>query len=178
MFGLFKSKSKYNTVNDQVWMTIEAKFRACQKMLQANPDTVFVAWFDDTAQALRKSLNVDEKTNTVLVAEHILSENLKNKLLIFVEHYPLIEKEQNLFVRMGLNNVPVLSALDEPFFNIFGGDRLRELMGKLGTHEDEVIAHAMINKSIVRAQEKIAKKVQVEKISTSAQQWFAINGLI
>lgn len=178
MFGLFKSKSKYNTVNDQVWMTIEAKFRACQKMLLANPDTIFVAWFEDTAQVLRKSLNVDENTNTVLLAERILLENLRNELVIFVEHYPLIEKEQNLFVSMGLNNVPVLSALDEPFFNVFGGDRIRELMYKLGTQEDEVIAHAMINKSIMRAQEQIAKKVLSEKPATSAKQWFVVNGLV
>ncbi|GCC50055.1 hypothetical protein SanaruYs_02700 [Chryseotalea sanaruensis] len=178
MFGLFKSKEKYISVNDQVWLTTEAKFRACQKMLKANPDTIFVVWFEATAQELKKNLSLDEESINVLMAEHLNREKVPGKLLIFVEHYPLIKKEQNLFVHMGLNNVPVLSALDEPFFSIFGGDRMRELMYKMGTQEDEVIAHNMISKSIVRAQEQIAKKVTVEKVSKSAKQWFELNGLV
>lgn len=178
MFGLFKSKQKYIPVNDQVWLTEAAKFRACQKMLRANPDTAFVVWFEGTAQVLRQNLSLDADTANVLMAEHLNRERVTGKLLIFVEHYPLIEKEQNLFVRLELNNVPVLSSLDEPFFNIFGGDRMRELMYKMGTQEDEVIAHNMISKSIVRAQEQIAKKVTIEKTSTSAKQWFELNGLV
>jgi hypothetical protein len=178
MFGLFKSKTKYNAVNDQVWLTEAAKLRACQKMLKANPDIVFVAWFEDTAQALREALSLDEDNRIVLLADRITEENLRNKLLIFVEHYPLKEKEQNLFMRLVLNDVPVLSSLDDPFFGIFGGDRIRELMYKLGTQEDEVIAHTMINKSIVRAQEQIAKKVLSEKPATSAKEWFVVNGLV
>jgi len=178
MFGLFKSNLKNNAVNDQVWLTEAAKSRACQKMIVANPDILFVAWFEETAKSLRKELSLDEDSPLVLLADRITAENIKGKLLIFVEHYPLKVKEQNLFDRLALNNVPVLSSLDAPFFSIFGGDRIRELMYKLGTLEDEVIAHAMINKSIVRAQEQIAKKVLIEKHATSAKQWFVLNGLV
>lgn len=178
MVGLFRNRSTKNIVNDQIWLTTEEKFRACQKMLLANPDIVFVAWFDKTARMLKNTLLLNANTNTVLEGEQLSEEHKKNKILFFVEHYPLIEKEQNLFTRLALNNVPVLSALDEPFFDIFGGARIRELMQKMGTKEDEVISHGMISKSILRAQEQIAKKVLTEKTATAAQQWFKMNGLI
>lgn len=68
--------------------------------------------------------------------------------------------------------------MDEPFFTLFGGERIHELMKKMGTGDDEVIAHRMISKSIQRAQEKITQKVQVEKTSDSAQQWLVINKVL
>jgi hypothetical protein len=39
---------------------------------------------------------------------------------------------------MNLNEVPVLTALDEPFFQIFGGERIINAMKKLGMEEGEV----------------------------------------
>jgi preprotein translocase subunit SecA len=69
----------------------------------------------------------------------------------------------------------VLSSLDEPLFQKFGGEKMIELMKQLGIKEDEVIGHSMTTKSIHRAQEKIAKHTQGDAGASSQEEWFSIN---
>ena len=172
MFGLFGSSGSKIKVVDKVWMSKDAKWRACVSMLQLNPACVFIAWFEETRNELAQILGKDE---CVQLAEKIDLANLNNKMIVFAEHYPLPQKEQTLFKSLHLKEAPVTSSLDEPLFMKFGGEKTIDLMKKLGMKEDEVIGHSMVTASIRRAQEKLAKKVKIEKLATSSKEWFAIN---
>jgi preprotein translocase subunit SecA len=46
-------------------------------------------------------------------------------------------------------------SLEDSLMRIFGGDRIKSLMGRLGVPEDEAIENKMITRSIEQAQEKI-----------------------
>lgn len=175
MFGplkaLFKSGEPGVKIIDKVWMSADAKFNACQAMVTVNPDCIFICWFPETRNTLKKFLN--EKN--VMLASEASSGNLQNRMIVFAEHHPLLQKETVLFKLLSLNEAPVLSSLDEPFFMRFGGERTLELMKKLGMMEDEIIGHSYITKAIHNAQEKIAKKVMVEREASSQQEWFSLN---
>lgn len=172
MFGLFGGSGSKIKIIDKVWMSREAKWRACSAMLEHNPDCVFIAWFEDTRHELVQILNDAEH---VQLAEKIDLERLKGKMIVFAEHYPLAQKEQALFKALNLKEVPVVSSLDEALFKYFGGDKLIDLIRNLGMKEDEVIGHAMITASIKRAQEKLEEKVKIEKPATSSEEWFLKN---
>ena len=56
---------------------------------------------------------------------------LKGKNIIFAEHYPLQQKEKELYQKLNLEIVNVWSALDEPLFQNFGGEKIIQMMKKL-----------------------------------------------
>lgn len=152
-------------------MSQRAKLNACVRMYEADPAIIFVAWFEETAHALSKVL----PAATILQADNVHRESIQNKLVVFVEHYPLRTTEQQLFAQLQLSDVPVLSSLDEPFFRKFAGDRTIEIMQKLGMNEDEVLGHAMITKSIKNAQRKIESKIAFDHKAISQQEWMDKN---
>lgn len=172
MFGLFGGSGSKIKVIDKVWMTTEAKWKACAQMLQVNPDCVFIAWFEETRNDLVQFLG---KEVSVQQADKVDVAGLKNKMVVFAEHYPLSQKEQTLFKQLNLKEIPITSSLDEPLFMKFGGEKLIHLMQQLGMKEDEVIGHAMITTSIKRAQEKLERQVRMEKSANSAKEWFEFN---
>jgi hypothetical protein len=96
-------------------------------------------------------------------------------MVIVGEHYPLPAVELEFFKRLNLTEVPVLSSLDEPFFEKFGGAKTTGLMRTLGMKENEVLGHPMISKSIRNAQEKIGAKVKNEKKARSQREWMVLN---
>lgn len=173
MFGLFNSKSPEAAISDQVWMSQQSKWNACLKMAEANKQCVFVAWFSKTKEELTEFLATSNVETSIVLARDITSSD--HQLLIFVEHYPLSEVEQALFLRLNLNKVPVLSSLDEPLFSLFGGEKTIQLMQKLGMKQDEIVSHPMITKSIRSAQRKIAEKVTVEIKAESQKDWLKKN---
>ncbi|MEP2669352.1 MAG: hypothetical protein ABJH04_10180 [Cyclobacteriaceae bacterium] len=173
MFGFFTNKSPEVAISDQVWMSQQSKWKACLKMTEANNQCVFVAWFSNTIEELTAFLAAYNVEASIVLASDITSSD--HELLIFVEHYPLAEVEQALFLKLNLNKVPVLSSLDEPLFSMFGGEKTIQLMQKLGMKEDEIVSHPMITKSIRSAQQKIAKKVAVEIKAPSQKDWLKKN---
>jgi hypothetical protein len=174
MFSLFK-KSDSVKILDKVWMSKQAKWKACSAMLILNPASLFVAWFEETAKELISYLHLPSDQKTLFHASDLTSEVIQNRMVMFVEHYPLPSVEQELFKRLNLKEVPVLLSMDEPFFQKFGGDKTIELMKKLGVKEDEVLGNSMIGRSIRNAQEKIAAKVKSEKKAPSQQEWMNLN---
>jgi hypothetical protein len=172
MFNLFKNSDGKVKVIDKVWISSDAKWRACASMAQVNSNCVFVVWFDQTFLKLTEVLGSDDK---IVLADRIEAAKAANKMVVFVEHYPLPKPEQTLFASLNLKEVPVVSSLDEPLFMHFGGERTIELMKKLGMQEDEPVGHAMITKSIQNAQSKLEKVVTVEHKASSAQEWFDLN---
>ncbi|MBK8044067.1 MAG: hypothetical protein IPK21_16270 [Haliscomenobacter sp.] len=84
------------------------------------------------------------------------------KTVIFLEHYPLLSRETTLTKGWKPAQALFLTALDEPLFSRFGGDRLVNLVQQLGLEETENLEHPMITKSIARAQRKLDEKLKEE----------------
>ena len=172
MFGLFSSSKSTVVIKDQVWMSRTAKLNACRLMARANPSCLFIAWFAETRDAFVRAI---EDPSSCMLAENVTTSSIEGKIVIFAEHHPLIPEETALFTRLVLREVPVLSSLDEPFFEKFGGVGTIDVMKKLGMKEDEVIGHSMITKAIKNAQEKIGKKAKSNLPSSSQKEWMDKN---
>ena len=176
MFNLFRKKEPTTKVFDKVWMNESSKQKALLEEWKKNKNVLLVFWFDETLQAFEIEL-AKETTEAakLFTAREVSSAHIGNNPLIFAEHYPLAEKENTLFKKLGLKEATVWSALNEPLFQLFGGERIIELMKKLGMKEEESIEHNMISKSIHNAQEKIAAKVNIEQSARSQKDWFQKN---
>jgi hypothetical protein len=172
MFNLFGTGAPKNKVIDKVWISKEAKWKACAAMAQLNPLSVFIAWFEGTAKELEGILGSSQQ---ILLAERVDVLKIADKMVVFAEHYPLPRREEMLFETLKLKEIPIVSSLDEPLFMKFSGERTIELMRKLGMNEDEPIGHSMITASIRNAQKKLEKQVITECKATSAAEWFALN---
>jgi hypothetical protein len=98
---------------------------------------------------------------------------------ILVEHHPLLSRDRAVLESIaGLPfgvRITCHTALDEPFMNRFGGDKIRSLMTALGQAEGVALEHPMISASIERAQEKLEKRVTNEIEASSAEEWFRSN---
>jgi len=175
MFGplksLFKSSDSGVRIFDKVWMSADAKVKACAALASANPNCVFICWFQATYDQLKSFLSEEN----LMLASHASSVSFQDKMIVFAEHHPLSRKELALFKSLNLKEAPVLSSLDEPFFMWFGGERTLLLMKKLGMDENEVVGSGMITKAIHNAQQKIEKQVVVEREANSQQEWLTLN---
>lgn len=167
---LSRSKPKYEII-DKVWISSDAKWKACLAMITANSNCTLVTWFPHTYELLIEKVG---NKNQVIRAEQSIEKGI-DTMLVFVEHYPLPTPEHKLFEQLKQNEIPIVSSLDEPLFMHFGGERTIELMKKLGLQEDEPVGHAMISSSIRNAQKKLEKLVVVEQKANSAEEWFRIN---
>jgi hypothetical protein len=106
----------------------------------------------------------------------------KRVLVLVAEHYPLPEGDEALF--SFLSNLPCQStirfhsALDEPFFKMFGGDRISNVMKMLetlGQGEKEYISHSLVTSAIQKAQKDIKKKATGNNRVDSMEEWFQYN---
>jgi hypothetical protein len=100
---------------------------------------------------------------------------------LVAEHYPLPYEDEKLIAQIGEISMAIpitfYCALDEPLFKMFGSDNIQKLMLQMGIQAEEAISHSFINKSIAKAQEKIAQKVKIDFKADSAEAWFAKNAL-
>lgn len=100
-------------------------------------------------------------------------------LLIVAEHHPLHECDEALVSFM--SNLPCRSricfhcALDEPLFKMFGGERILDVVKRLGLDERQSISHSMIRSAIERAQKKIKEKSTGNQRVDSMDEWFHYN---
>jgi len=117
-------------------------------------------------------------------ASSSLAVELANKAglqIIITEHHPSFKQEQILLEHLQemlpLLSAEVFTALDEPFMQLFGGDRLIAIMERMGIKENEPLEHAMITKAVVRAQQKIDKAINQNIVADSQQTWMEQSGL-
>jgi len=171
MFGFFTSSGSKVKVVDKVWLTRSARVQACQAMYGANAQCLFIAWFEESAAELKRVVPEE----AVVLATAAEAYKMQNRMVVFAEHYPLRKIEDTLYQRLNLAEVNVLSALDEPLFNFFGGERLQEIVRKLGMGENEIVGYSMITSAIKRAQQKLEQRVVSEKKATSQEKWFELN---
>lgn len=172
----FGKKKETTEVTDVVFMHAVAKWHACLQALHTNAAVVFITWFEETQQQLQEYFTAQNAVNTtVILYREAAAHFINNNPVIFAEHYPLHRKEEDLYKSLDLKETKVFSSLDEPFFQQFGGDKIIELMQKMGLQENEPVQHTMISMALKNAQEKIAKKVSLEQSARSQEEWFKKN---
>jgi hypothetical protein len=176
MFSFFKKKDVAVKVDDIIWMNEERKLDALAAIATANPNTIFIAWFDETFEKLMQRFAQNKLSpDTISLAKQISKHQVLNHPIVFVEHYPLHEKEEALFQKLELHKAVVHSGLDEAFLKTFGSEKIIDLMRKLGANEEESFQHAMISSSIKNAQEKLKDKVLFERSTRSQADWIKQN---
>lgn len=179
IFNLFGKKSEPaddHIFTDRTFMTTAAKMKACAELARQEPGHIFISWFPDTATVFKeyfRQQGLDE--GRVVDSHHLHASKLVGKIPVFVEHYPLHEKEVNLVKNWDAKKIVVYSAMDEPLFKHFGSDKLLPVMKMMGMKEDEVIEHAMVSRSIIKGQEKIAGQVSLEQSAGSQEEWMKKN---
>ena len=158
-FNIFKKKTpkglKDPKINVRVWINQEAKEKACTKMALADPALIFIAWSKVTWDHFQEAFKAQGLPNEVLLANDIIPSRMTGKNFVFLERHYDHDKEDKLLNSLKTNQVLVHVSLNDPLMAVFSGDRLLEMMNKMGVKEDEFIEHPMINKSIERAMEKI-----------------------
>ncbi len=176
MFGFFKKKEAQVKVIDKIWLTEQAKWQACLDLYRRNNATRFIAWFEESKNKLGAFFN-SQVINDPSLSLAGFQGNTTGGPLLFIEHHPLQEEEQQQFKDLGLNEVIVLSALDEPLFLLFGGAKIAALMQKMGLTEEEGIENNMISASIKNAQAKISKKAMLITSASSQSDWLTNAGI-
>jgi len=176
MFNLFRKKGPSIKVTDKIVIAEEAKLKAMLNYWTENKNAVFIFWFDESLDHAEKYFTAQTtETVTLLTARQANAAQLTGKIPVFAEHYPLRNKEEELYHKLGLTNVLIFSSLKEALFQRFGGDRIIEMMQKLGMKDDTLIEHALISNSIRQAQDKIEKKVVMEVSAHSQKDWLQKN---
>ncbi len=176
MFGLFKKKEQSLKITDRIWMSEPCKLKAFAAEWKKNKETVFISWFDETLREIEKEIAKETTEQPLLfTAREVTAPHIAGKPVVFAEHYPLPQKENDLFEHLGLKEVWIWSALDEPLFHRFGGEKIIQMMKAMGMKEEEAVEHAMISKAIRNAQEKIEKKVLLEQTAHSQKDWLQKN---
>lgn len=176
MFGLFKKKNPGIKIIDKVCIAPEGRLELLYNAWMGNKATAVLFWFDDTLQAATDYFT--SKTNEpvlLLLARETSALQLAGKKIIFGEHYPLRTTENAFFEKLNLQQVEIYSSLHDPLFRLFGGERLTELMQRMGLQPNEPVEHSMISNSIKNAQEKLEKKISFEKTARTAESWFSMN---
>lgn len=176
LFGKKDDSADNHVFTDRAYMTTAAKMKACANLAKKEPSHLFICWFADTETAFKdffKQQGLDE--NLIVETHQLHSSKLQSRIPVFVEHYPLHEREIDLIKNWDAKKIIVFSAMDEPLFKHFGSDKIIPMMKMMGMKEDEVIEHNMVSKSIISGQEKIAKQVMLEQSASSQAGWMEKN---
>ncbi len=175
MFGLFNKKEKPVPVTDLIWLNDTGKKAGLLQLLKQKPAAVLCTWFADTATEFETFLSDKEPGYTIYMQRELHTSITNSKEIIFLEHYPLFKKEQELFRLLKAAAITVLSSLEDPLLKQFGGEKISTLMRTLGVDEEEAISHKMITSSLVNAQQKLDKEISAELLASSAEEWFKRN---
>jgi len=178
MFGNFfgSPEEKDQLFTHNVFMTAEGKKLACLKLAREDESCIFIAWFRDTAQQFKmyfKENGIDD--NRVILSGQVNTQYVKLHKPVFLEHYPLNDRENTLVKSWGIMNIPVYSSMDEPLFKHLGAEKMIPMMKLMGMKESEAIRHPMVSKSIIKGQKSIAEKVEVDLDATSQSEWMNKN---
>jgi len=175
-FGRKKIDDHRIVFTDKTFISTAAKWKACLGLADLEPDSLFICWFPESTKKLRELFSQHGlEESRVIEVRNLHSSQLLNKTPYMAEHHPLHEKEIGLVKNWGHSSVTVFNALDEPLFGYFGGEKIISLMKTLGMQEEESIEHGMVSRSILNAQEKIAKKLVVEQAANSQAEWMMKN---
>jgi len=175
MFGMFSKKQKPVPVTDLVWMNEKAKKLGLLQVLKEKPGAILCAWFDETAGIFEQFLKDQQVEIPVYTQRQLHRSIAEGKTVIFLEHYPLFTKEQEIFASLSGSPIIIFSSFEEPLLQQFGGDRIQFLMRAMGGKEEEPVSHKLISLSLHKAQQKLEKKIAYEQGAVSMTEWFRRN---
>lgn len=200
LFSFFKSSKL--AYADRVWKTADMALRCmitdAMLAITQKQVPVVLCYFDDEFIQITnflsekgvpavslKEYNGTKQSGVVYYASAWSFPELISKVknepvtILFFGHYPLPSKENGLLQKIQIStpSAPIVfySSLDEPAFDMFGGERLRNLVDKMGMKEDEAIEHTMVAHSMKRAREKVESLVRNELPAASEKEWFSKN---
>jgi hypothetical protein len=179
LFNLFGKKGdgvSGQLFKDIVWLDTQAKYQGLRTVYQKEPNMVFIGWFADTINDFKKFLSsngIDD--NCVKDARTVTSQQLEGRPIVFLEHYPLHEKEKALVEELHIGQAVVHGALDEAIFVHFGSEKMLPMIKMLGFKASDPIQHPYVSSSVTKAQEKMAAKVLVEQSANSQAAWLEKN---
>ena len=176
-----------------------------QTFVQEGKQLVIIAFFRRTIYEIEEilknqqltfqkieTLNTTPNTQKILIIQAELYNEFINQTrapfssepdyFLISEHYPLYTPENQLLENLSQFSSSQAEAifyfdLDAPLMKLFGVERIKNLLSQFGLQEHESIQHAMISKSIQRAQQKLEAKIQTEIKTESVQDWFIQNNL-
>lgn len=187
MFGLFKITPTPNYI---VYLTEIDKYRYLINWVNISLDRhILVYHFDNTCNEVEQLLSVakvdfskdlDSESKVLLTdSETLLKGNWPmDYWVIVLEIYPLSARAQGLMKRAKENShsLEFYTAIDSPFFKLFGGERITAVMQNLNIDSEESLSHPMINKSIQKTQKMVEKKLQLEvREQESIERWIEVN---
>ncbi|UEG50194.1 hypothetical protein LK994_01735 [Ferruginibacter lapsinanis] len=176
LFGKKEDSGNNNIFSDKAYINAEGKRNGCLQLAKEQPETVFIAWFSDTAKEYKDFFTKNGvEESRVIEVRHLHTSKLENKTPVFLEHYPLHEKELELVANWSQQKIIVYNSLDEALFKHFGSDKMIPLIKMLGMKEDEAIEHSYVTQSITRGQQKIADMVTLEQSASSQAEWMERN---
>jgi len=175
MFSLFGKKEFKPKIVDRVFISSKAKINAILEKIQHQPDIILITWFEESYNLLEQLIQSNNLKTEIFTASEIAPHHIQNQTVLFFEHYPLAIKEKELLERLQLREAIFYSALDEPLFKHFGGDKIIATMERMGLSENEAIEHTMITNAIKNAQEKISGEISFEHSASSQSEWFFKN---
>jgi hypothetical protein len=175
MFSFLRNKKAGTKIIDRVFISSKAKTNAIVEMIQNQNNTSIMCWFDESYEQLEKLIQSNNLNAGIYMAKENLPYNALVNPVVFVEHHPSGIKEKELLEKLPIREAIFYSALDEPLFKHFGGDKIVLMMEKLGLSENEAIEHPMISAAIENAQEKISTGLVIEHSAQSQADWFSKN---
>lgn len=179
MFGWFgkREKKAARRSKDLVWISAEAKWQALPGLVMQKESVWIYGWFSETVEKARQVLKAASIDKSVSYGNDFSPTFMTNCTVIVLEHYPMPQKEEALLSAVEPAEILVLSALDEPLLQHFGGEKLALLVQKLGLEPTEFLEHNMISNSLARAQQKISEKVIADFSARSQEEWFRYSGV-
>jgi len=191
LFGR-KPKSNVEMLDDQIWLSIDAKFDGVRNQLQnqmGSSAVLLIAHFDDTLERLLDIVNgFQGKTSVQAILVDDLSSDFVNRLninesdkidLIVAERHPLpaedkkvIQFAESLPCRCRLS---YHLSMEDPVLKAFAGDHVKNILKMIGMMPNEAISSTLVSRRIKAALKKIEAKSFDNSAARSAAEWLELN---
>ncbi|MEL7148401.1 MAG: hypothetical protein AAFO69_18650 [Bacteroidota bacterium] len=163
------------------------------KTVNTNELTILLYFFEQTMEDMKKLLSAAEVDFQVSSGGAMLSKgvHLMDARVFKGSTLPKADRIMVLEVHpmKSINDIPLLasqdskganmiyySGIDEAVMETAGGERIQQLMARMGMDGDQPIAHSMISKSVDRAVMKIEEEtVQHQDVKSSQADWLSAN---
>jgi hypothetical protein len=169
----FLKKEKTTPVKDLIWMKPEAKKRGSLDTISEAENPFVIAWSHITKehyeQLFRRELGINIEIH---LAYRLNAQNMEGRTIFFLEHHLLFTPEQELIQNLKPEKAIFFNSLEDPLLRLFGSDRVRKVMERMGLQEDEVIEATMISKSLSNAQKRNDTKLDLSQLTPEEHKWY------
>lgn len=183
-------------VEDLIWASADRKLRAIGEEAEravraATGPVLLVAHFPDVLRDLRQIADRHGAGELVRAVPRRdlspeaaraapLDESALMEMLVAERHpHPATDRRVMEFAAHLPCRVRITHhlSLEDPLFELFGAERIRNVMRSLGHEEAEVISHALVTRSVRRAQERVGREARGpgHEPAESAGEWLASN---